>query len=126
MCSQTRNSCVKTFGQSVKEQKFKAKKIEGEGQFDPPPPSRLLGLRPKGGTWSKLFLIWENWMFLEKWLYLGKFGYMLRNWSFGGKTCEINLFMSLMSHESMSQRSIFLFFSLFISLFTFFKIFSTI
>ena len=41
---------------------------------------------------------------------------------------EINLFMSLMSHESMSQwvRGVFSIFSLFISFFTFFHIFSTI
>ena len=32
MCSQTKNSCAKAFfWQSVKEQKFKAKKIEGGG-----------------------------------------------------------------------------------------------
>ena len=35
-----------SFWQSVKEQKFKAKKIEvGGGPIDPPPSSRLLGLK---------------------------------------------------------------------------------
>ena len=43
MSQQTKNSCTKAFGNCTKEQKFKAKKIEGGGQIDPPPLC-LLGL----------------------------------------------------------------------------------
>ena len=44
MCSQTRNSCAKAFGNRSRSKNLKSKKSRG-GQFDPPPSPRPLGLK---------------------------------------------------------------------------------
>ena len=45
MCSQTRNSCAKAFDNQSRSKNLKPKNSRGGGQFDPPPPSRLIGLK---------------------------------------------------------------------------------
>ena len=56
MCSQTRNSCAKAFDNRSRSKNLKPKKSRG-GQFDPPPPSRLLGLNLFLITW---LFIWQS------------------------------------------------------------------